>query len=150
MAVVGRKRGDVEMTRLWADRTLVLARKAKNVTYEASSLASLGWVAWREGDETRAQTYLTEAMLLGGKAPSPLKFMAVGPLLAIAAKHRAWSSAIEHAQTLLHPSHQKMPDDVQATLEQAVKAWDSGAIEEAGSLLVHGVEMLRQKSIGYV
>jgi class 3 adenylate cyclase/tetratricopeptide (TPR) repeat protein len=150
MAVVGRKRGDVEMTRLWADRTLALARKAKNVTYEASSLASLGWVAWREGDETRAQTYLTEAMLLGGKAPSPLKFMAVGPLLAIAAKHRAWSAAIEHAQTLLHPSHQKMPDDVQATLEQAVKAWESGAIEEAGSLLVHGVEMLRQKSIGYV
>jgi hypothetical protein len=39
---------------------------------------------------------------------------------------------------------------VQTTLEQAVKAWDGGAAQTAGALLIQGVEMLRQKSIGYV
>ncbi len=149
LAVVGRKRGDVEMTRRWAERTLSLARKAKNAFYQASSLGSLGWVAWREGDETRARSLLEESVQLAGDF-TPLKCMAVGPLLALAAKHRAWSAAVEHAQTLLHPSQQKLPDEVHSMLEQAIKVWNEGATERAGALLVDGVELMRQKSLGYV
>ncbi len=150
MTLIARRRDDVAVACNWAERTLALSKALKNPFYQASSLGSMGWVAWREGDERCAQAHLQESMAIAAKIPTPIQFMAVGPLLALATKHRDWSAAVGYAQALLHPTQQKLPDDIQDVLDQAVSAWNESAAERAGALLVDAVRMMREQAIGYV
>ena len=150
MAVIARKRGDVIATRDWASRTLMLATKAKSLFYQITALGSLGWVEYYEGNEQQARKYLQEALTLQEKIASPVKFTVVGPALALEVKSKNWDVAMGHVKTLLHPSHQKMPDKIQAWLEQAVKQWEAGDAESAGISLIQGIELMKQMKLGYV
>jgi eukaryotic-like serine/threonine-protein kinase len=105
----------------------------------------LGWAAWREGDIEQAEAYLQKAQAAIAKfpAPNPVKFIFVGPLLAMAAAREDWGTAVAHARALLDPGQQKMPDDVELALQTAVTAWEDGRIQ-------NGITRLRELGTGYV
>ena len=150
LAFVARHRGDVAMARHWAERTVVLSRSMKNLFYQAGGLGSLGWAALHEGDEPRAEACLEESMAITAKVPSPIQYMAAGPLLALSTKRRDWRAAIGYAQALLHPSQRRLPDEVHRALQDAIDTWNDSADEHAAMLLVRGVDMLRERAAGYV
>jgi tetratricopeptide (TPR) repeat protein len=150
MALIGRKREDVELTREWAQRTLALADKAKNVGYKAYALGSLAWVHLHTGNEQQAQVYLREALVLIESVPAPFRFMVLGPALALEVQRKNWEAAIKYVEALLHPSQQKLPDNIQSMLEQAVAEWKVENIEATVTALVTGIEMMRQRKLGYV
>jgi class 3 adenylate cyclase/tetratricopeptide (TPR) repeat protein len=150
LALVFRKRGDIALAKEWAERTLVLATKAKSLFYQAASLGSLGWVEFHAGNEPKAEEYLKQALALQEKIPTPLRFMASGPMLALQVQNKNWETAVTHVKALLHPSQQKMPDELQSMLEEMVAKWDIGDVESSGSLLVQSVALMQQMELGYV
>ncbi len=150
MALIGRKLGNPEMTREWAQRTLALADKAKNPFYKASAWGSLAWAELRDGNHELTQAHITAALELLKKVPSPIQFMALGPALAVEVKQENWETAIEHVKMLLHPSQQKMPDELQSLLQEAVAIWDTGDTHAAGELLVQSVALMEERKMGYV
>jgi hypothetical protein len=150
MALIGRKREDVELTREWAQRTLALADKAKNAGYRAYALGSLAWVHLHAGNEQQARVYLREALVLIERWPAPFRFMVLGPALALEVQRKNWDAAVKYVEDLLHPSQQKLPDDIQSMLEQAIVEWKVGDIQATETALVTGMEMMNQKKLGYV
>jgi tetratricopeptide (TPR) repeat protein len=150
MALVGRKLGNPEMTREWAQRTLSLADKAKNPFYKASAWGSLAWAELHAGNEQQASEYLKEALTLQEKIPTPLRFMVLGPALAMEAQKKNWDTAMNHVKALLHPSQQKMPDELQSMLEDAVAKWEVGDADAAEKLLEQSLAFIRERKMGYV
>jgi eukaryotic-like serine/threonine-protein kinase len=88
MAFIGRRHGDLYLTHEWAQRTLILANKTNNPVYQASALGSLAWAAFRAGNEKEAEGYLKEALILDEKIFSPLRFLMLGPALAIEVRNK--------------------------------------------------------------
>lgn len=150
MALVGRKRGQIAMTREWAERTLALTRKASSPFYQCTGLGSLAWADCRAGDESQARVHLQEALALCTRVPMPIRFMVLGPALLLAAVDQNWRLATEYAKSLLHPSQQKMPDEIESTLREAIQAWEAAKSEAAGKMLLQAIDMMKQASLGYV
>jgi tetratricopeptide (TPR) repeat protein len=150
MALIGRKRGDISMTHEWATRTFLLSQKAKNVFYQLQSLGSIAWVDIHANDETSARKHLQEALNLMDKVSMPTRFMVLGPALVLEVRQKNWEQAVGHVKGMLHPSQQKMPDEIQVALEQAVACWETGNLEATETLLVRSFELMRQNQLGYV
>lgn len=150
MALIGRKRGDERLAEEWAQRTLVLSGKAKNVFYKIYAMGSLGWVHLHAGDEERARAYLEEALDLPQPYVGPLEFFVRGPALALEVKNKNWELAVNHIKVLLQPNQQRLPDEVQSTLEQSVSCWEAGDAVATEAMLMKGIELMKQMRMGYV
>jgi hypothetical protein len=71
-------------------------------------------------------------------------------MVAIEAHNQNWELAVNHAKALLHPSQQKMPDDVQSMLEQSVHCWEAGDVNSTSERLTSAIELMKQKQLGYI
>lgn len=152
LALVGRKRDDLDMAGVWAGRALSLATFAKSPLSMASALGSRGWVAWREGDEDAALRHLRAAREAAARylGPFPLRFLFIGPELAIAVRREEWPAALEYAASLLEPIQQRMPEDVETALVEAKADWEGGRTEQSVARLAEGVRLMREHATGYV
>ena len=151
MTLIGRKRSDTTLVREWASKTLLLARKANILYYQSTALGSLAWVELQENNEEQAGSYLREALAIQKKAPSSVPwFMVLGPALAVEIRAKNWDTATEYVKTLLQPAQQRLPDEIQSTLEQAVACWEAGDQESTGAMLVKSIELMKEKQLGYV
>lgn len=151
LALIGRKRGEVEFTMEWAQRTIALADKSKSFFYKIPALGSIAWSHTRMGNDQQAQVCLQEAFALSSEtAVSPLQFMTLGPALSIDVRNKNWDAAIQNTKVLLHPSQQRMPVEVQDTMEQAVECWEAGDVESTRTLLLKGLDLMKKNKLGYV
>jgi len=150
LALIFRKRGDIALAKEWASRTLMLAQKANSHFYQAAALGSLGWVEFHAGNEPKAEEYLEQALALQEKIPTPLRFMVSGPALAMHVKNKNFETALIHVKSLLHPSQQKMPDELQSMLEEAIAKWEAGDADATEKLLEQSLAFMREKKMGYV
>jgi tetratricopeptide (TPR) repeat protein len=150
MSLIGRKLDKTDMAREWAQRALSLSEKAKNPFYRVASMGSLAWAELHLGNQDQAKSILQEALAMGEKVPSPIRFMSLAPALALEVKHKNWMTAIEHVKALLHPSQQKMPDELQSMLEDAAAKWEVGDADAAEKLLEQSLAFMRERKMGYV
>jgi hypothetical protein len=151
MGLIGRMRGDVELTRRWASSTLALARKVNSLYYQIGALGSLAWAALHEGDEQAARAYVQEGLALKKQAPSNTPwFMLLGPALVLDLRAGDYASAIAHVRTMLQPNQRWMPPELESLLGQAVAALDAGDVETVEALLGQGLQSLKQHQLGYV
>jgi hypothetical protein len=130
--------------------TIVLAQKQENEFYRTTALGSLAWAEHRSNNDAQARIYLEEALTLQKNVPSPIRFMTIGPAMAVEIGGGNWDAAVEHARKIIDPSQCDMPSDVRSRLEQAIKSWEEGNIEATGSLFLDCIELMRQKQMGYV
>jgi tetratricopeptide (TPR) repeat protein len=150
LAFLGRKRGDVDFVRQWAQHTIVLAQKVENEFYRTTALGSLAWAEHRSNNDAQARIYLEEALTLQKNVPSVIRFMTSGPAMAVEIGDGNWDVAVEHAKVIIDPSQCDMPSDVRSRLEQAIKSWEEGKVEATGSLFLDCLELMQQKQMGYV
>jgi len=52
--------------------------------------------------------------------------------------------AVEAARQLLAPSQQRLPDELETTLQAAIAAWGTGDGQAAAAMLSDGVELAGQ------
>jgi hypothetical protein len=65
-------------------------------------------------------------------------------------KKNNWATAINHVKSLLHPSQQKLPDELQSMLEEAVAKWETGDASATDALLEQSLAFMRERKMGYV
>jgi tetratricopeptide (TPR) repeat protein len=149
LTIAYRQCAQVEETRHHAARNLEVATLAHMPEYIAMAKANHAWLAWRAGDVGLTQELGQAALELwhqlpAGHASAPFQWLARWPLIAVALREELLAGAIEHARALLDPGQQRLPDELAASLEQAIQAWAGGAPQSARALLHQSMALAQQ------
>ena len=129
LTILSRKRGDVVEARRLAELALEAARTTHMEEYVAQAYANLAWIAWREGDHSRAEELARAAWSDWDNHLHTQRVWAwspVFPLLGLALRAGRDNEAHELAKVLLDPTRQALPRE----LEEALRA---GRLAEAAA-----------------
>lgn len=149
LTTVYRQLGQVRETDAYVRRTLVAASAAHLPEFAAMATANQSWVAWRRGDLKQAKALALTALASWDRAPSdamspPFRWLALWPLIALAADEGDPDAAAGYARALLHPSQQSLPEALAALLEAGLQALSAGRPDAARSALRDAVALARQ------
>jgi DNA-binding SARP family transcriptional activator len=133
LAVLSRKRGQVEETRRFGTQALALATALQLPEYMAMAKGNLAWVAWREGNHPESQANGLAALELWRpfQVVYPFHWSALWPLIGVALRQDRLTEAVDYARLLLDPQQQSLPDALNALLEATIRSWDAGQSEAA-------------------
>lgn len=146
LLVLHRMRKNAAAVEAQMPRALEIFTAGQMLEYVPYIKACAAWLAWRAGNLEAAQQQAQAALDLWSKAPNsiPFHWIAHWLLLDIALRQQQIPKAIEHANAMLAPSQQKLPDDLIAALEAAVQ----GGIESAREPLEAAIRLASEK--GYL
>jgi DNA-binding SARP family transcriptional activator len=127
LTVACRQCGQVEETRRYAAASLHAAQAANMAEYVGTAKANQAWLAWRAGDLGAVEELGSAAAAMWdtlppGHASAPFQWLARLPLLDVALRTGQTARAVTHAQILLRPQMQVLPETVTALLAGAVEA----------------------------
>jgi len=136
LTVACRQHAQLEETQQYAARSLRVATMVNMPEYVGTAKANQAWAAWRSGDLNLTQELGHAALeawhqLPPSHASAQLQWLALLPLIAVALDEQQLSMAVDYARVLLDPTQQRLPDALAASLEQAIRDWDTGGPESA-------------------
>ncbi|MCK4900108.1 MAG: hypothetical protein KAS38_15115, partial [Anaerolineales bacterium] len=143
-----RLQGDVGHTRPTARRSLEIAQRLDIVTYIASAHANLAWLDWRDQELAGAERKAQKALTMWGEFRHPFKWSSHWVLCDIHLNQDKLAGAVESARAMLHPTQQRLPDDVSVALESAVGSWQTGRLNSARIDLQSALDLAQQR--GYL
>ena len=147
LAVIERKRGNLEGTRRWSHATLDGAVKGRMPLYACLAQANLAWLALREGRLDEAEALASDTLATLRPMPFQVKWLAAWPLVACLVAGDATDRAEEAIRIMLHPEQQRQPAELTEALEQASRALDEGDIATAHARLSAAIPTAR--ALGY-
>jgi tetratricopeptide (TPR) repeat protein len=126
LTVIARIRGQIEQTRIFAERSLQVAMAGQMYEYIGAAHGNLAWLAWREGNIAAAHVQGQKAVESWRRMPAGYMFEWVGrwPLIGIALDQGDAAEALAQARILLDDSQKRMPPPIESALEAAVGADD--------------------------
>ena len=151
LAVMYRRRGDVEHVRELADESLALSKEAQMPQYIGTAYAAYAWLASREKDsaETLRQGQLALQAWAGiGEAVMPVQWLAHFPLIGVALERSDIGMAVTYARQILRPSQSRLPDELTQWLESAVADWERNLSDHADESLQNALQLA--ESLGYL
>jgi tetratricopeptide (TPR) repeat protein len=149
LAVLSRRRGQVEEARHHISRSLPVAATAQVRPYVGMAQANLAWIAWREGDLYEAEANGQTALDIWSDVPHfPFEWAALWPLAGVALARQEVARAMTHTRRMLEPFQQPLPAEMATALEAAVQGWDEGQAEAAETHLQHAAGMAAE--LGYL
>jgi len=122
LPVVARLAGDVERTAELAGRALEEARDVGAVDYVGAALGNLAWVALRRGLPEETLRLGNEAWVAWESVPYryPLRWLAVFPMLAVAAGRKDWATVVRWLRTLVEHDQYGLDRRVEALIPAVV------------------------------
>jgi tetratricopeptide (TPR) repeat protein len=152
LAIIFRKRGQVEKVRDYSLQALTVAAATHRPQYIGIANANLAWAAWRERKLRDAAEHAQMALSLWRSMPIaspfyPFEWIAICPLLGAALAERQLSAAIDYARALLVPEQERLPNRLSALLEAAIQAWDANQPGTADAFLQQAANLGRE--MGY-
>lgn len=123
-AVLHRRAGRVDETRKVAERAACIAERVGMFDYVGVSHACLAWTAWKLGATVELRRYANVCLAawttLQPAYDYPLHWLVRMPLAAQLVTDQATGEALEHLQTLLHPTQHLLPPQLRAAIEAAI------------------------------
>jgi len=151
LAVLQRRRGEVEAARRLAEEALGLAVAADMRVYVGCAHGNLAWVAWHTGERQRAREQGEAAWdALQHESAAPFLWIGLWPLLAARLAQGDEAGAADLARRMLDRAQMKLPDDLEAPLGGAVDAWEAGDAACAGDLLRTAVARAEESGWGWL
>ena len=128
LTLIARRLGREDEAGCRATQLLEVATAANMPEYIAAARANQAWLAWRHGHLDGVQTHGQAALALwaGLSFDYGFKWLALWPLMAAALHRDQLGEAVDAARRLLHPSQQRLPDDLTAELQAAGEALAAG------------------------
>ena len=143
LTIIHRKRGEQIETRAYNAQSMEVATANQMAPYIAMAKANRAWLAWCEGSYPEADEWGRQA-LQEWQAQYPFQWAALWPLIGVSLALAQEDRAIEYARLLLVPTQQRLPDDVEAGVEIAIRAWEEGKVEEARSTLTRALQLAEE------
>ncbi|WP_309887686.1 protein kinase domain-containing protein [Archangium sp.] len=149
LTLLYRTRGQVDETRRYAERSLEVALAARMEDYVGTARANLAWVDWKEQRPTEAEQGARTALALWQKLsfPYPLKGRALWLLMTLELPRGELEQAVEHAQAILDPLQQRLPDPLEAALQEALRDWSQGRREQTREHLERALALAAREGL---
>ncbi|MCI0576360.1 MAG: tetratricopeptide repeat protein [Chloroflexi bacterium] len=149
LAVIYRKRGQVEDVRKYVECCLVVATSPQTRPWLSFAWSNLAWAAWREGNLAAAERHGQTALEISNSFPTPNPFEGLirWPLVGAALQQGQARQAIEHVCALLEPNQQPMPQKLEAVVQAAVQSWEAGRLEAAQTSLQQALAMAWEQGL---
>ena len=148
MALIQRKRGDLDGVRRWAELTLAGAKKARMPLYSELSRANSAWLALREGRLDEAERLASETLATLGPLPFQVKWLAAWPLTACHHARGAMAQAGDAIRVMLDAQQQRQPAELTEALQETLIALESEDPVAAQARLLSVMPMARM--LGYI
>lgn len=150
LGMAARARGDVHSTESLAQELAAVAeRRAPLPEFRSGVLADRGWVALRRGDPALAARLCDEALALWDREPASTQgvWLMAWPALACALARGDVARACEYAALMTRPGQQRLLEDLDQRLGEAVELHAQGDDADARALLEELTSVAR--SFGY-
>ncbi len=145
LALIYRKRGQVEEVRRAASQALAMATTVHQPVFIGLNKAQLAWVSWLEGNLSEAWAQGQAAIAEWQSDPvTYTQWTAILPLLDIALSQDRLSEAVTYARILLTPEQQLLPDVLTATLEAAIRTWEDDQPDAARTCLQQTIKAAQE------
>lgn len=148
IALIQRKRGNLDGVRHWAQLTLTGADKARMPLYAILARANSAWLALREGRLEEAERVAAETFAALEPLPFQVKWLAAWPLIACYLARDAVDKTNSAIRTMLDSQQQLQPAELSEGLQDALAALDSGDHVAAGTRLSSVLPIA--KTLGYI
>jgi DNA-binding SARP family transcriptional activator/predicted ATPase len=119
LTIAYRMDGNQEMVSQLAQRGLALSEEI-HPNYQGVALANLAWLAYKQGYMDQAEQLAENAMPLLRRVGYPFEWLADLLLASVAMQRGQLRRAQEHLVATLHPSQQRLPEELEASLNEAV------------------------------
>lgn len=130
-AIALRRLGRVAETEVVAEQALHSAEDAQQTPYIGAAMACLAWVDWRrEGPMAKVRFERSLQKWKGGH-PFPFQWLALFPLVSLAARRGDLDVAFEHLAELMRPDQQALPEALVLAIDTARDAVEVRARNEA-------------------
>jgi tetratricopeptide (TPR) repeat protein len=150
LAILYRKRGDIEGVRDLTNDVMQVMTEAHLPQYLGMAHAEYAWLAWRAGDTAETLQQVDKAMNAWQAIARVVAFMwlALFPGMGVALQQHDIEKAVTLSRQLIHPWQQRLPDDLTQLLERTITAWEQNLPEAASDLLRQAFQCAQ--SSGYV
>ena len=137
---------DVEAVRSLAPQVMAAAEAASYPEYVAAAKATMAWVAWRDERLEDVVRLADEALGLWRSTVVSYSWywLCLWPLIAVRLRHGQIAEAVDAARQLLPAPQQRLPDELEAELQDGVGAWEKGDRKLARERLSKAVELAKQ------
>jgi predicted ATPase/class 3 adenylate cyclase len=144
--VTALRSGDAEAVRSLAPEVMAAAEAASYPEYVAAAKATMAWVAWRDERLEDVVRLAHEALELWRSTVVSYSWywLCLWPLVAVRLRQGQLAEAVEAARQLLPPPQQRLPDELEAEVQDAVGAWEKGERKLAKERLSNAVELAKQ------
>ena len=113
--------------------------------YLAVAKATQAWIEWHDGHDALACGEAQAALELWASSLAfPFKWLALWPLIAIAATRKNVPEIVKHSQLLLAETEQPLPPPLAACVGEIITASESGQEEKALQMAERAVQLARQ------
>jgi predicted ATPase/DNA-binding SARP family transcriptional activator len=149
LTILYRKRGQLGKARHYIPRSLAAAQAGQMVEYVGMAQANLSWVSWREGDLAQAEANGQAALRFWRQLPSghsscAFQWLALWPLVAVAAARDRVPEACAFMPALLQPTQQRLPDALTAAVENVLSAGEDNDLEAARTYLARALALAQE------
>jgi tetratricopeptide (TPR) repeat protein len=143
LAVVHRKRHDVEAALGYVRRVLQITTQKKDPIYVAMAKGTFAWAAWLQKHLGEVEQEAKQALAIWQELPDafPFRWIALWPLLASTLAQNRITESMDAVRELFGPYQQPPPPELSAILIAALQAGDKGQIAEARALLDQAIEL---------
>ena len=149
LALVHRKRGDVERTRQFVERTQAAAEQAGMPEYVVQCRSNQAWIAWKQGRLAEAESIGQATLDWVAHVPAlqvvnPFMWEVLFPLLDIACQAGEMARAMDLARRVLDPALQRLPDTLAGELQSAIACYNHSELDSALAHLQQSSALERQ------
>ena len=129
-----------------APRVEELAGALSFPEYAGMAKAMMSWVAWKKGRPADVEPLAQEALAHWGSCVVHYNFcwVCLWPLVAVRLASGQVAEAVEAGRQLLVPPQQRLPEELESSVQAAVAAWDEGRAQLAEQKLGAAVELAQR------
>jgi DNA-binding SARP family transcriptional activator len=148
LSIACRFNGDEGQARTYTEQGLEAAIAEQNPIYIGVARANLSWLGYRKGNPDQVLREGSAALQQWRPLAYPMEWLAHWPLLAVRFSQGQIGQAVGHARVMVAPTQQRLPSDLEASLEKAVQAWGQGQEALAREHLEQAIKVAGQ--MGYL
>ena len=139
------RRNDTSAVALLAPQAMDAAYMASRPQYAATAKATLAWMAWKTGSLEEVEALAHSALVLWPAGSwQPFHWVCLWPLIAVRLASGQVAEAVEAARQLLPAPQQRLPDELEDVVKQAIEAWEIGDAGGASRTLANALDLAQQ------
>jgi eukaryotic-like serine/threonine-protein kinase len=124
LMIVARRKGEADRVTELGVKAEAACAQARLAEYSGALLANRAWAALEDLRDNDARVQATAALdeWRTIRVPYPMQWLALFPLIALAARYERLDEAVELARRLFEPEQQLLPEALSSALEAAIQS----------------------------